>query len=191
VNLKRFKKPTKKTLKTVLVSIGVFLIGLVIFLVLVPPIGETIMFLASLAIKNDSMLAALLQAEATFLGFFGVIVVYGLTSFDNRIDRVEQLSILTAEKNLPFEKERLVLEISGLRKKIEKERKEFFNNAFWIGVFLVISLLFSVLSFAHSQLPSSLVDILSELSILFLFVGIVYTFSMFRRLGRRRETTII
>jgi Na+/phosphate symporter len=69
VNLKRFKKPTKR-MKSVLVGIGIILIGLAIILGIIYPMGETIKFLASLAIKNDSMLAALVQAEATFLGFF-------------------------------------------------------------------------------------------------------------------------
>jgi cation transport ATPase len=114
-----------------------------------------------------------------------------LTSFDNRIDRVEELSILTTEKNLSFAKERLELEISERKRKIENERREFFNNAFWTGVLLVFSLLFSVVGFAHNQISWAFVYLLSELSILFLFFGIGYTFWMFRKLGRRRETTMI
>ena len=41
-------------------------------------------------LTNVDALKALIEAEATTLGFFGLIAVYWLTSMDSRIDRLEQ-----------------------------------------------------------------------------------------------------
>lgn len=43
-----------------------------------------------IAIYDKEVLKALIEAEATVLGFFTLIVVYALGSLDNRIDRLDQ-----------------------------------------------------------------------------------------------------
>lgn len=43
----------------------------------------------TLSVFSDVTLTALIQAEATIIGFFGIVFIYGLTSYDNRRDRIE------------------------------------------------------------------------------------------------------
>jgi hypothetical protein len=46
--------------------------------------------IAKITINSAAVLQSLIQAEATILGFFGIIVTYLLTSYDTRLDRFEQ-----------------------------------------------------------------------------------------------------
>jgi tetrahydromethanopterin S-methyltransferase subunit D len=53
-------------------------------------LGGLASFIAQISVNSKNMLQSLIQAEATVLGFFGLIVTYVLVSYDTRLDRFEQ-----------------------------------------------------------------------------------------------------
>ncbi len=72
-------------------KIGLFIAILVTFLVaVVYGYLQLFGFLAIAALKTPEMLQSVIQAEATILGFLGVIAAYTLSSYDTRIDRLNQ-----------------------------------------------------------------------------------------------------
>jgi hypothetical protein len=105
---------------------------------------------------NLDALRALIEAEATVLGFFGLIAVYLLTSMDSRIDRLEQekhecevelrratTKSLQDVKTTPSEIDALNAEDNNLRTQIERiqnKKKRAINGSSLIGVLLIISL---------------------------------------------------
>jgi uncharacterized membrane protein YesL len=141
-------------------------------------------FFGSIAVTKESMLSTLIQAEATILGFFGLVAVYALTSFDNRADKLdERLFKLTTEEHPQIKKQMLELEISRLKENrdmIQKNKKNFVNSALGTGFFLFLSLILSIFSFAQVPFASSL----ATGAIYFLFAGIVHIFMIFNNLAK-------
>jgi hypothetical protein len=56
-------------------------------------------FFYSTLILNEKGLTALIEAETTLLGFFGLIIAYLLTSLDSKRDKLEELRIELIKEN--------------------------------------------------------------------------------------------
>jgi len=153
---------------------------LVIGIIIVLQISQ---FFGAIAATKESMINALIQAEATILGFFGLIVIYALTSFDNRTDRLEeQLFKLTTEEHLNVKKEMLEREILRLKSYlsiIRTNKKDLVNNTLANGILLVSSLVLSILSLAQVQFGSGLCGV----AIYFLLIEIAGIFVILRSLA--------
>jgi hypothetical protein len=164
--------------------VAIFLISMIITL-------QISQFFGAIAATKESMINALIQAEATILGFFGLIVIYALTSFDNRTDRLEeQLFKLTTEEHLNMKKEMLEREITRLKSYlsiIRTNKKDLVNNTFGNGILLVSSLVLSILSLAQVQFGSSL----CAGAIYFLLFGIVGIFVILRSLAQNSYSFFI
>jgi uncharacterized membrane protein len=109
---------------------------------------------------NVDALKALIEAEATILGFFGLISVYWFTSMDSRRDRLEQEKHEYEFKKLGAETGSLELEqptrsnikaltiaITDLEQKIDQIQtleESLTNEIYRIGIFLVISLVANI-----------------------------------------------
>lgn len=59
-------------------------------------LGFILVFLLTFACRNGILLVfsnvtlnALIQAEVTIIGFFGIVFIYALASYDNRRDKIE------------------------------------------------------------------------------------------------------
>lgn len=167
----------------------VFIILSALALILIFVIGEISRLVGSIAVASESMLRTLIETEATILGFFGLIFVYALTSFDNRLDKLEeQLFKLTTEKHSDIPEELLRAGILRLKmglSNIEKNKKELVNDALGIGILLVASLILSILSLGLISMPVA-VD-LCQPAVAFFFLSIGYIFWMFRKLAKPPE----
>lgn len=110
------------------------------------------------AVAKETMLPSLIEAEATILGFFGLIAVYALTSFDSRIDRLEEQLFDLREKhwelNLPSRPE-TEWQILGEQKiaffnkrlsKIKERKRKVVHSASITGAYLIGSILSSILA---------------------------------------------
>lgn len=102
---------------------------------------------------KDTILKSLIDAEATILGFFGLIVIYALNSFDNRIDRIEQQLFDVKEKYLDMKDNPKAIikigkaKVTRLNKQLSRvgeQKRIMINNAVATGSFLVVSLLLSI-----------------------------------------------
>lgn len=146
--------------------------------------------LKDFVMTSNGMLASLTQAEATVLSLFGVIVAYLMTSFDSRLDRLEQQSF-EVEK-LPFEDNR-DWELSKFLIKSFEEVKERKNKTaqgvLWVGIALVLSFSLSVVAFGLKDLNGweNLKGEVSLFDILFFFLGIFGLFLLFNRLSKEPE----
>lgn len=146
-------------------------------------------FFGSIAVTSESMLNTIVQADATILGFFGLIAIYAFTAFDNRTDRFEQqLFELTTEKHPNMKEDALELEKSRLERHlvtIQRNKKELVDNAFGAGLFLVLSLILSMFSLAKVPFASDL----CTGAIYFMLFSIWFIFVIFRSFGKTPETT--
>lgn len=96
--------------------------------------------------SKDTMLTALIEAEATILGFFGFIAIYTLTSLDERIDRLEQ-QIFDIQIRSMTERNQIVFE--NLPKRIgniSNTKKRTVHSVLYTGFLLFVSLLSSILA---------------------------------------------
>ena len=140
-------------------------------------------------VTSDKMLQSLVQAQATILSLFGIIVAYLLTSYDSRLDRLEQQSF-DIEK-LPLEDR--VIEMSSFLmrrfKEIKKCKSRTAKGCLWVGASLVFSLLLSVIAFGLRDTNNweNLKIEISILNILFFFLGIFGIFLIFNRMGKEPE----
>jgi len=85
-------------------------------------IGIIFLF-GAVAVISEEMLKALIEAEATILGFFGLITVYALTSLDTRIDRIEQQFFDIKKETSDLGRVRRTLLTERLSKIREERRK--------------------------------------------------------------------
>lgn len=139
---------------------------------------------------NLDALKALVEAEATILGFFGIVAVYWLTSIDSRIDRLEQekhdyeIRKRQAEANLQNPRKTdtvFASEISSLKDVVTNLENRIENNqtlkkgvtdeASIIGILLVISL---VASIGLIGFQSTYADVLKNLNFDNLFVRLSF-----------------
>ena len=119
------------------------------------PLILGIIFLYGLVATIEvEMLKAMIQAEATILGFYGLIVVYALTSLDDRIDTLEEQIFEVEEKylDLPDNPESIrnigktkIAKRNERLNKIKKTRGKTVFSALYVGILLIGSLLASIL----------------------------------------------
>lgn len=146
-------------------------------------------FLKDAVYTTDQMLQSLTQAEATVLSLFGIIVAYLLTSYDSRLDRVEQ-QIFDVEK-VRLERRDVEMDSFLMRRFREvKERKSrTVEGCLLVGSCLVFSLLLSVIAFGLRDISNweNLKLVVSSLDFTFFFVGIYGIFFMFNRMAKEPE----
>lgn len=61
----------------------------IVSIILIVILSMTSVFFVFVVINQDA-LKAMIEAEATILGFFGLVIVYLLNSIDTRIERIAQ-----------------------------------------------------------------------------------------------------
>lgn len=158
------------------VIIGVFL-GLGIFFWVVP-----------IVLASDEVLKALIEAEATLLGFFGIIAVYVLTSYDGRLDRFEEklFKLATEETNVPKIPLRVGMQqIRQALSSIERKKKDFARLSAIIGASLVLSIILSVLALGTIERP--ICFILSYFALAFFFAATFVLVSVLYQMGEPPE----
>jgi len=118
--IEKFKRINRENLKTVLFFVVMTPILLIIFF------ASFIYGLIAVAFK-EVMLKSLIEAEATIIGFFGIIATYSLASIDNRIDKLEdkkfEFSSLAKKEELKVIDKRI--------KQMEKRKSLLFK---WCGL---------------------------------------------------------
>jgi hypothetical protein len=149
----------------------------------------------TLLVFSDVTLTALIQAEATIIGFFGIIFIYALTSYDNRRDRIEATKFdytalnfkLLSEKKLAEEKAKEIYNATSkgahdLLENIKKNKKALIDYSLISGVCLLLSLLSFIL--ALSAPNDEWTIFLSSSAVGLLFVGIFQIFWTMHDLGK-------
>lgn len=154
----------------------------------------------SISILNKEALQTLIEAEATVLGFFGLIVVYILKSLDEKEDRYEQQTFEVVEKDIPEMdlgelkltlKRMKIKDLKEIREALKEKRTKILRKASLIGTFLLLSILFSI--FFLGTMDLSLQNLSNPLGISIMFIGVfgVYLFllsvfellKLFRQIG--------
>jgi hypothetical protein len=145
-------------------------------------IGSIIMIsallISNITIISTSMLQSLIQAEATILGFFGIIVSYMLTSYDSRIDRLEQqrFDVRSSPDDLKkigqfdFSFKDVIDEKIEYLKQLKKEIAKTEGLCVF---FLILALISSIIMFGLQDFESPLSKNISALNLGFFFMGIV------------------
>jgi len=171
------------------------------FLVMSVGLGVLLMFLltfafhfGTLSVFGDVTLTALIQAEATIIGFFGIVFVYALTSYENRRDKIEstQLEFTVLEIQLKAEgkidgKDKEVFQTllrtsTPLLENIKKNRKELIDYSLISGFCLILSLLSFILALAAPNVQ--LIILFSSVAVGLLFIGIFQIFWAMHELGK-------
>jgi uncharacterized membrane protein YesL len=160
---------------------------------------------------SETALQAVIEAQATIFGFFGLIIVYWLTSVDSRIDRLTQMKDECEMKKIDAEiisrshtlaKEDMARwdkEITNLNNRLDRIltfKEKVVNEAWVIGVFLVLSLIMSigllafqsVIAEAIQNLESplfQLAGIATGIPLMVFFESIWFIFSLFKRMGKK------
>ena len=133
--IEKFKRINRENLKTVLFFVVMTPILLIIFF------ASFIYGLIAVAFK-EVMLKSLIEAEATIIGFFGIIATYSLASIDNRIDKLEdkkfEFSSLAKKEELKVIDKRI--------KQMEKRESLLIIQVVWVGIYLIVALLLSILA---------------------------------------------
>ncbi len=164
-------------------------------------------------LTNVEALKAMIEAEATILGFFGLIAVYWLTSMDSRIDRLEQEKHEYEMKKLEAETvsievakpttsniDALTARLSSLTERIgmiQKRKENMTQELSTIGVMLVISLVASIgllgfqstLTDALRNIESpfaQLVGLAAGLPTMLFLESTWFIFSLLRRMGKNK-----
>lgn len=136
-----------------------------------------IIFLFGLvAVISKEMLKALIEAEATILGFFGIIAVYALTSLDSRIDRLEEQNFDIQMKSMKSRNQVIFEDLPNKIEGIQKTKRRAVLSMLYAGILLVGSLLSSILGlgFPNEEWAFNL----CSLSVLLFFFGIGQTLLM-------------
>lgn len=143
--------------------------------------------LINIVMSSTQMLQSLIQAEATILGFFGIIAAYMLTSYDTRLDRLE--------------KQRFDLEMKGivnypkaieLEKRIEWIKHQKRRTALGmcgLSGFLVMSLVFSIVTLGTANIHSRIVQDIGLTGLDLFFAGIAMIILLFYQMSWEAEET--
>ncbi len=132
--------------------------------------------LSGITLSSLNVLQSLIQAEATVLGFLGVVVTYLLTSYDTRLDRLEQQRFDTMKAHeddkgslwgKPYHGY-IDKKIESIRLKKEDMAKTLGTNSF----FLVASLILSIVALGMMNSNSPLLNFIGTLGLGFFFMGI-------------------
>jgi len=143
----------------------------------------------SLVLINKDSLKALIEAEATILGFFGLVVVYMLNSLDTRIDRLEQQRFDLTEKN----KEEEASEKEKIRDNIRSLKKYVIKRAAIMGSLLALSLLISiwllgivdiVIEVQVQGIIGNIYALVGGAAILMFFLGLWFVFGLFKEITK-------
>jgi hypothetical protein len=138
-------------------------------------------------LTNENGLKALIEAEATILGFFGLMVVYMLSSLDTRIDRLEQQRFDISAKHADE-----ASKLGEVKNKVRGLKKDIVRRSQIIGVMLVVSLLICIgllgiqnlyLSALESEPSGVFVMIVSgigALAIFLFFESVWFLFTLFK-----------
>jgi hypothetical protein len=158
----------------ILIIIFSSLLSVVFFLISIP--------FGFFIILSVSTIQTLIEAEATILGFFGLMIVYLLTSYDNKIDKIEEKLDL-ADSN------KVELLCNRLDKIRERKRKA--CNTILSALFsLIMSFFLSITAMgilnAYSE-PAACALVVITIASTFLFIGISSLFVMVYRIGREPE----
>jgi len=147
-------------------------------------LGMIVYVFAILAVIDKEMMQALIGAETTILGFFILIVVYNLTSFDTRIDRLEQ-QIFDMQTGKTRWSQKFFEYLNKRLEHIEKSKEDSAHFSLIGGIILFISLLSSILGLGLSRIPSNQWAFFTYLiSLMLLFLGIVSVLLIIRDLGK-------
>jgi len=135
-----------------------------------------IFLFGAVAVISKEMLKALIEAEATILGFFGIFAVYALTSFDSRMDRLEEQLFDIQMKSMKQRNQVIFGDLPNKIKGIQKAKRRAVLSALYAGILLVGSLLSSILGlgFPIEEWAFSL----CSLSAMLFFFGIGQTLLM-------------
>jgi len=141
--------------------------------------------LADITISSVDVLQSLIQAEATILGFLGVILAYLLASYDARLDRLEQqrfdiIKMLEDEsKTTPH--------LDGINIRMMRIRRNKKDIALGLGAYsvcLVVSLVISIITLGMKNSSSSFLIFVSSLGLGLFFMGIVGVMMAFIQISR-------
>lgn len=166
----------------------------------VPILGIMILY-GLVASFSIDMLKAMIEAQATILGFYGLIVVYALTSFDGRIDRLEnqkfelnkEIRFMTEEDREIWRSREKYVEISKTLINVQKIRKRTVDSTLFNGILLIGSLLTSILGLGFSGITDypfgELVFYLTSISVLLFFFSIALILLMIHDLAHSPKNT--
>lgn len=140
-----------------------------------------------LSVFSDVTLTALIQAEATIIGFFGIVFIYALTSYDNRRDKIETTKLDFAVLNIKLHSEKKISDeeaekisnktfkgANDLLENIKKNKKALIDYSLISGVCLLLSLLSFILALSAPNVEWTI--FLSSSAVGLLFVGIFQIF---------------
>jgi hypothetical protein len=151
-----FKKKLKENYRLVVVSLFISFVFIVAVL------------LKDITV-NSMVLQSVIQAEATVLGFFGIVISYMLASYDSRLDRLEQ-------QRFDSEIENNLSKLEKIDKKIEELKGLKHSSTNGLGIYsltLILALLFSIVTLGVRDFNLPIVNILGVLGLGFFFTGIL------------------
>lgn len=183
--LGQFASKIKQLIKENLQIVALFIITIFMF--------PAILYYGLITLlAKDAILKPLIEAEATVLGFFGIIVVYALTSLDNKADRFRQqlfdLSKTGKDEEIPSEflytastnqiKKRFtkgqILSLS--LQNTQRRKRRVVRLASASGLYLVVSLLISILILGIGEVMFSFFLSILAVSLFFSSIlGIFFT----------------
>lgn len=141
-----------------------------------------------IVILSADVLKTLIEAEATILGFFGLIAVYVLTSFDNRIDRLEKVSY-----DLASILGTGTITVRTAVDELKKQKRKIVWGIVLDGGVLFVSFFLSIMALGIVSMNTSQVEESAKMNLayqitpvasMFLFIGILGIFFMLLRIGR-------
>jgi len=147
-----------------------------------------------ITILSVDVLKSVIEAEATILGLFGIVVAYLLTSYDNRLDRLDQQKF---DLRLKYQSvTEGIEEIEAKMTKIRTRKKDIVwavivgSGSLVFSFFLFIATLGIVSMDTNAIEISTKMDIafkISPIASMFLFLGIFAMFLMLFRIGKEPE----
>jgi uncharacterized integral membrane protein len=131
--------------------------------------------LTNIAISSVVVLQSLIQAEATILGFLGIIIVYMLASYDARLDRLEQqrFDTINMHKEESILGEPFFAHIDRKITSLKQTKKDITQSLGTYSFLLVLSLLLSIATLGMINSNSVFLNFLSGLGLAFFLSGIV------------------
>ena len=141
-----------------------------------------------LIILSIDAVKTLIEAEATILGFFGLIAVYLLTSYDSRIDKLEE-KMLDSQIDVNFEN------LRSLRERIKDRKRKASISISASLISLLLSFFLSITTLGvlgvnpeqPTQTALQLAIALSVIASTLLFIGVFSILVMIYRIGREPE----
>jgi len=167
-----------------------------VFMLTIPPlifVCIAMLYGVVVVLAKETIMKALIEAEATVLGFFGLIIVYILTSLDEKEDRYEQQLFDLTEKGkkheeVPEELKHLTSMSKGdmlgkALRHVHERRKTAIRYGSTIGIYLVSSLLLSILTLGIPNVVTA--GFLSMFAVYLFLVSVASIFLMFRDMAKR------